>query len=251
MSERQRDIVAVAAIAAVLLLVFWGVLVMRRGRGGGPEQPTRPRAGVEAPHGVTPAPGGGPGVPETATSAGEPTVARPPKAQARAPEASLAVPAGTPAWVKRQPADFTPEDLALCGRGVQVDLGQYEAAVGNEFEVMVRLVSPALESCTLVLRYDQEALVVVPESAKPDGQAFRSGIEAYATPGSGKLVIIHAGTPGKKNVDAVVSGPVVTWRMRALRPGVTRLQVLPESGFTNGQGAEETYKVVGGDVSIR
>jgi hypothetical protein len=144
-----------------------------------------------------------------------------------------------------------PEDLAQCGRGARVDLGTCEAAAGSEFAVVLRLTAPALESCSLVVQYDPEALAVVPESARPEGPAFRGGIEAYAAPGGGKLVILHTGMPGKKNVEAAVAGPVVVWRMRALRAGVTHLVVLPESSFTSGRGLDEAYEVAGGEVNVR
>ncbi len=257
MSERLRDALTVVAVVAVLLLVLWGVLALRRGRAAG-EPPTAPGAGgAEAPRRVVPSSAAKEVPPSEVTAVvGESGVRRsssrpvtkPTVKEARAP----ATPAAPVAWAKRQPGAFTPEDLAQCGRGVRVELGKYEAAVGSEFEVEIRMVSPALESCTLVMQYDQGALAVVPGSAVPVGAQFRSGIECYAAEGSGKLVIIQAGTPGSKNLDASVGGTAsVVCRMRALRAGVTHLLVLPESSFTNGRGEEETYEVSGGEVGVR
>ena len=253
MSERLSDALTVVAIVAVLLLVLWGVLALRRGGAAG-EPPTAPGAGgVEAPRRVVPssaakvvAPPATPVVDESgARRSSSRPVTKPAVKEAPAPAAPVV-------WAKRQPGAFTPEDLAQSGRGVRVELGKYEAAVGSEFEVEIRMVSPALESCTLVMQYDQGALAVVPGSAVPVGAQFRSGIECYAAEGSGKLVIIQAGTPGSKNLDASVGGTAsVVCRMRALRAGVTHLLVLPESSFTNGRGEEETYEVSGGEVGVR
>ncbi|NLF15814.1 MAG: hypothetical protein GX595_00955 [Lentisphaerae bacterium] len=252
MSQRLRDSVTVTAIVAVLLLVLWAVLAVQRAR-----EPRSPAATPEPP-GATTAEGGA-GASPAAVAAGPPGAPLAPGGAAAPPARAVAETASTAsddtmpaegAWSARPPADFRPEDLAACGQGVAVSLGDYEAAVGSEFEVTVRLTAPALESCTLVLGYDRQALAVVPESVRPVGSAFRSGIEAYGAPGSGKMVIIHAGTPGKKNVDAAVSGPALTWRLRALRPGTTRLTLLAESSFTSGRGLDEAVEVSGGTVAI-
>jgi hypothetical protein len=249
MSERLRDVLMVTLIVAVLLLALWGALALRRGR----PQPGVGEGGVEAPRQVSPAVAARAPRSTTTPAAGERRAALPtPSAVPDPGAAALAPQAGALAWTKRAPADFTAEDMVQCGRGVRIGLGTYGAAAGSEFKVEVRITSPALESCTLVLQYDKGVLAVVPGSVAPAGPQFRSGIEGYAAESSGKLVVIHAGTPGRKNLDASAgSGVSVVCRMRALRAGVTRLLVLPESSFTNGRGEEENYEVTGGEVNIR
>jgi hypothetical protein len=154
-------------------------------------------------------------------------------------------------WRRRPPADFTGEDLAQCGRGVELALGDYEARVGKEFTVTVSISAPALESLTLAVQFDRESLALVPGSAAPVGPQFRGGIECYAGKAGGSLVVIHAGTPGKKNVDGGTGGTALTWRMRALRPGTAQLTVLPQSSFTSARGEDESYEVSGGSVNVR
>jgi hypothetical protein len=100
------------------------------------------------------------------------------------------------------------------------------------------------------MRYEPGVLALVPQSVRPDGLAFRGGVEAYEVLSDGKLVVIHVGTPGKKNVDAAAA-PVLAWRMKACRQGSTHLELLPETSFTNGRGEDERYEVTGGDVSVR
>ena len=248
MSQRFRDSVIVAGIVAVLLLVLWVFLTVHRARRPEPPAvPAEPSVTTLAPSADATAAVASVASPSGPADAGGAAVAS---------SGSLAAPAvavdGSPegTWSARPPADFSPEDLAECGAGVQVSLGDYESTVGGEFEVTLRLTAPALESCTVVLGYDRQALAVVPESVRPVGSAFRSGIEAYGAPGSGKLVVIHAGTPGRKNVDAAVSGPALAWRLRALCPGSTRLTLLAESSFTSGRGLDEAVEVSGGMVTI-
>lgn len=156
----------------------------------------------------------------------------------------------TPAWTKREPATFGAADLAACGSGVRLDLGNYRVATGSEFDVLLSLHAPALESATVVLGYDPQALVVVPRSGRPLGSQFRGGIECYADEAAGRLVLIHAGTPGMKNVDAFAQGAAAGWRMRAVRPGQTQLRVLEGSSFVNGRGDEEAAVVDGGVVDV-
>jgi hypothetical protein len=166
-----------------------------------------------------------------------------------APESDAAT--APPAWRKRAPADFTEEDLAQCGRGVTLDLGSYEVVAGQEFTVTLGLSGPALESLTLMLRFGGEFLRLVPDSAVPVGSQFRSGIECYAGRDGGTLVLIHSGVPGKKNLDAGTGSAAVQWRMRALRAGTTRFEVLPQTSFANAHGDTESYGVSGGDVTVR
>ncbi len=251
MSERLRDILTVAAIVAVLLLVLWGVLALRRGRVAVPAPATGHGEGAEAQRRALP-----PVAARAPEATAEGALGAPKGGQSAASSESgtnkvAASEAAGGAWSKRQPADFTPEDLAQCGRGVRVDLGTYEVASGGEFAVQIGIASPALESCTLAVQYDKEALAVVPGSVVPVGRQFRSGVEGYAVAASGKLVVIQTGTPGRKNLDGSVgAAAAVSFRMRALRPGVVRLQVLPESSFSNARGDDEAYDVAGGEISI-
>lgn len=251
MSERLRDILTVAVIVAVLLLVLWGVLALRRGGAAVSPPPASSAEGAEAPRRTLP-----PVAAKAPATRAEGAVGAPKGGQ---PAASLesgtkvaAADATEVAWSKRQPADFTPEDLAQCGRGVRIDLGTYEVASGGEFAVQIGIASPALESCTLVVQYDKGALALVPGSVAPVGPQFRSGVEGYAVEASGKLVVIQTGTPGRKNLDGSVgANAAVAFRMRALRPGAVRLTVLPESSFSNARGDDEAYDVAGGEISIR
>ena len=253
MSERLRDALTVVVIVAVLLLVLWGALALRRGRGAEQRPPTTSGGGVAATRRAVTASAASAPQPQAVTAVDEADAAQPSASAAPESRAAEAEPqAATTAWTRRPPADFTPDDLAQCGRGVRVDVGKYEVAVGSEFDVEIRVASPALESCIVAVQYDKGAVAVVPGSAVPTGPQFRSGIECYAAEASGKLFVLHAGTPGKKNLDASSGGTAsVTCRMRALRPGVTRLVVLPETSFTNGRGEEEVYEASGGEVSIR
>lgn len=160
--------------------------------------------------------------------------------------------AGHEKWVHRAPVEFTEEDLAECGAGVDVGLGRYNTRKGEEFEVAVSLKGPALASCTIVVDYDTDMLEVVPRTAEPVGRQFRGGIECYADEAGGRLILIQEGVPGKKNLDRSSGDHMsAVWRMRALRSGRTRLQVADETSFTNGRGEEEGYRVVGGDIVIR
>lgn len=253
MTERTRDVLTVVAIVVVMLAVFWGVLLLRRPASGeGPAAGGAPEAGpatdiarppaAAVPTGPRPPAHSGRTAPEEQADA---------RTERQTPAATSGASPGPGSWTKRPPAEFTPEELSQCGRGVGVDLGRYGVKVGDEFDVSVALTGPALESCTLVVQFDPVLLALVPGSALPLSAQFRGGIECYGDPAHGKLVLVHAGTPGQKNVDASSTGASVGWRMKALRPGDTRLVVLPESSFSNGRGDEETYESRGGDVSVR
>lgn len=258
MTERTRDVLTVVAVVAFMLAAFWGVLLLRRPAPGGvPAAGGAPEAGPATPTARPPAvrpPVAA--VPEART---QPAVGsmkpRPEPADARTERQIPASSSGTSprpgSWTKRPPAEFTPEELSQCGRGVGIDLGRYGVKVGDEFDVSVALTGPALESCTLIVQFDPVSLALVPGSALPLSAQFRGGIECYGDPAHGRLVLIHAGTPGQKNVDASSTGASVGWRMKALRSGDTRIVVLPESSFSNGRGDEETYESRGGDVSVR
>lgn len=259
MSERARDMLVVVFLVVLLLALFAGLLALRRGRAGsGPVPgggPTGSVPGLSEPQRSAPStPAAGPGSSSpagaVAVAGGSARSGAAETGEAAATEAGTGS-APTGPWAKRAPADFTEADLAQCGQGVQIDLGQYEVPVGQEFEVSLALSAPALESLTLCLGFDAEALALVPSSAAPVGTAFRSGIEGYAGKDGRTLVLIHAGMPGRKNLDAASGGAAVVWRMRALRVGSTRLEVLPRSGFTNARGESETYTVAGGEVSVR
>jgi hypothetical protein len=154
-------------------------------------------------------------------------------------------------WKPRAAADFRAEDVAQCGQGVLIDLGNYEPSAGEEFEVGLRLTGPALESLTLQLRYDKDYLALVPGSVHPAGPQFRSGIECYAGRDGGTMILIHTGEPGKKNLDAGSGEVAVVWRMKAVQAGGTRVEVSERSSFTSAEGEDETFRVVGGEVSVR
>jgi len=258
MTERTRDVLTVVAIVAVMLAVFWGALLLRRpAPGGEPAAGGAPDTGPATDTARTPAvrPSVA-AVPEVPTQPAVGSVKPGPELADAGTERQVVTPAsgaspGPGSWTKRSPAEFTPEELSQCGRGVGVDLGRYTVKVGDEFDVRVALTGPALESCTLMVQFDPVALALVPGSALPLSAQFRGGIECYGDPAHGKLVLIHAGTPGQKNVDASSTGASIGWRMKAVRPGDTRLVVLPESSFTNGRGDEEAYESRGGDVSVR
>ena len=255
MSDWLRDHLTVAALVLVLLGVFLGLWAWRR------PAPAAPGEGRPA-EGMTAAPTGEngskrPAGPSDATVPGAVAAPSPVAGGVPAPvdgevgRATASTPKAGAPWRARPPADFSEADVAGCGRGVRVDLGRYAVQNGEEFTVRLLLSAPALESCTLVVRYDVGALAVVPQSVRPDGLAFRGGVEAYEAAADGKLVIIHAGTPGRKNVDAAEAAPVVVWRMKACRAGETHLEILPETSFTNGRGEEEQYEATGGDVRVR
>lgn len=250
MSERLRDILSVVVIVAVLLALLIGLRAMRAKGTGAPEAGLRP--------GVAPATSASAGSERPPATGAEP----PAPAPAGSPElsglaavpvdaAATAAPEATGRWVPQAPVEFTTKDLGQCGRGVRVDLGRYDVRAGDEFDVVLRFTAPALESCTLVIEYDPAKLAAVPGSAKPIGPHFRGGIECYADKGGGRLVLIHAGTPGKKNLDAVSDVASVTWRMRALQVGATAMRVGQQTSFSNGHGDDEHYAATGGDVSIR
>ncbi len=260
MSPRVRDVVIVAAGVAVLLGLFFVLRGMRR------TLPAAPSGQV--PGAVLPAGGEGSAVPPARGAAADDRGAASAPGQAEGgghPSRGGTSGAGVPAdpaaqaaqggssepWRRRPPIEFTAEDLAQCGRGVVVDLGEYRAAAGEEFTVALRLTAPALESLTLVLGFDPSVVVPVPGSAVPLGPVFRDGIECYSGRGGGTLVLIHTGVPGKKNLDAGRETAAVAWRMRALQSGATKLSVLPQSSFTNGRGEDEPYEVRGGDVRVR
>gem|GEM_PF-1537615 len=257
MSERARDILVVVSLVVVLLAAFAGLLALRRGRPGAgpgagpsvvPAVPERPGPAPLDP-GRTDA-GPTPPVPSgSGADSGKGEAAAAPTGPG-APAADGASAVGT-AWQKRAPAEFTAEDVAQCGRGVTLDLGSYEVRAGEEFEVKVRLTAPPLESLTLRLQFDSEVVSLVPDSTAPVGPQFRSGIECYAGRDGRSMALIHAGAPGKKNLDAGTGSPAVTWRMRAVRPGTARLEVAPQSSFTNARGEDEQYSVSGGDVNVR
>ncbi len=258
MTERTRDVVTVVAIVAVMLAVFWGALFLRRpAPGGEPPAGGAPEAGPAPATARTPAvrPSVA-AVPEVPTEPAVGSVKPSPepadaRTERRIPASASGASPGPGSWTKRPPGEFTPEELSQCGRGVRVGLGVYEVKVGDEFDVSVALTGPALESCTLMVQFDPGALALVPGSAVPLSPQFRGGIECYGNSSRGTVVLIHAGTPGQKNVDASPKGASVGWRMKGLRPGDTRLVVLPESSFTNGRGDEEAYESTGGEVSVR
>ncbi|MBN2449688.1 MAG: hypothetical protein JXR77_04825 [Lentisphaeria bacterium] len=254
-SVRVRDALAVVALVLLMLAVFLLLRHLRgkadtpstpvptvTGREPSPEKESPDAAGETTPR---PEPGRGVGEPPGRTpsgpgAAGAPGVAPPSTGDAGA------------AWTKREPVEFTEADLADCGLGVTVDLGTYEAAVGQEFDVTVGLLAPALESCALVLKYDPRLVAVVPGTASPVGSQFRVGIECYADEAAGRLALIHAGMPGMKNVEAHKREDAsATWRMRALKSGTTRLEVMAGSSFTNARGEIETFHTAGGEITIR
>jgi hypothetical protein len=156
-----------------------------------------------------------------------------------------------PEWQAQPEVEFGPADLKEVGRGVVLDLGRYQARVGQEFDVVVRFEGPPLMIMVLGLDFDPTVVEVVFESARPVGSAVRSGIEFYADNTKGKLVLLPSGTPGMKNVNGGNGGPMAVFRMRGKAEGVAAL-TLTEGGakFASGKGDEERAVLHGGDITV-
>lgn len=148
--------------------------------------------------------------------------------------------------------EFSEADLVEADRkDVKVDLGDYTVVPGEEFEVAVFLDAPSLQSFLLAMTYDLEMLQVVPESAKAAGGVFRAGIEFFQHPEGGRMAIMCATVPGQKNILAAKDEKVATFRMRALKAGVTAIGIDKKGlNFDNGRGEAELCEIVGGKVVI-
>jgi hypothetical protein len=83
------------------------------------------------------------------------------------------------------------------------------------------------------------------------GPYFRRGIEFYVDEAGGRIVLIHSGKPGMKNINGATGAPVAAFRLRALAEGDCKLSVVGGTSFTNGRGGDEKYSVYGGAVHIR
>ena len=91
----------------------------------------------------------------------------------------------------------------------------------------------------------------VPKSAKPVGKNFVNGIEFYADQAKGRMVLIHSGLPGAKNLKAVNGDEIAVFRMVAKKAGETTLTFPPKGvGFTNARGEDEEYEILGGSIVI-
>ncbi len=147
---------------------------------------------------------------------------------------------------------FSAEDINKKDMNVEINLGDYRAVAGEEFEVNVRMHAPALESMTLLMEYDPEVIEYVANSAKAVGKAFRRGIEFYADNQKGRMVLLNSGIPGAKNMNVCDGGSIASFRVLAKAPGETQLQ-FPEMGMTfiNGRGEEiDQYDIRGGSVVV-
>lgn len=241
-------VLAAAAVVVMLVLLYW---LRSAAPEPGPEPANRreptatrarpPRQSVtdDRPSGVG-APG--PGAPGS-TEPVEPTRDTP------APTADEDLVAG-----KEDGWEFTAADLADSDRPVYLDLGNYQAGIGDEFDVQLFLEAPALTAMTLVLRYDTELLDVVPDSAEAVGRVFRGlPLEFYVNAAEGAVGLFLARGTGLKNMLASRNEQVAVFRMRAKKEGTAVLRAHEDGGieFTNARGALASCEVSGGMVVIR
>ena len=244
-------IAAIVVVGALLGLLLW----LRSGAPAGSEpedrQPLAAKAAAKPePRQRTGLSGGGePTAPAEPASPARQTGTGPAPRPAPSRPATGATDPGKPA--REEGWEFTPDDIKLSNRKIFLSVGDYRVAQGQDVEFELLLDAPPLESATLVFTYDPTALEYVEDSAKGVGRAFRKGVECHTDPATGRLAIIHVGMPGKKNVLASMNEKVITFRMKALKPGPTALKPAVEGiSFTNGQGRDEEFQVTGGAVRI-
>ena len=148
--------------------------------------------------------------------------------------------------------DFTPEDLrAAEGRSVLVDLGEYTVQAGEEFDVSVFMDAPALQCALLAMKYDRELLEAVPDSGKAVGRVFRRGVEFFGDPATGRMALLCATLPGRKNILAAKDEKVAVFRMRAKKAGTATIEVDTKGvSFEAGNGKKLTLNCPPGKVLI-
>jgi len=152
--------------------------------------------------------------------------------------------------------EFSAEELADTERPVYLDLGDYQVAVGQEFEVALFLEAPALSSLDLVMVYDKELLEAVEGSEQTHGRVLREGMLFRINDKTGHVGIFskdHGGLPGKKNLFTARNERIASFRMRAEAEGATTLSFVEDRGisFKNGLGVERPHEVFGGRIVIR
>ena len=248
MHDRTTAAVIGCALAAGLMLLL---LVWFRGGAPSPE-PSAPERAEAAP--PAPQPVASAQRPEDDVPAPKPTDAdtpgeQPVQEEPKAPPGRVILP-GLPAIDETW--EFSEEDLAQADReDVKIDLGDYTVVSGEEFEVEVYSDSPPLQSFLLAMTYDQAMLQAVPGSEKAVGKVFRAGIEFFQHPEGGRMAVLCATVPGQKNVLAAGNEKVATFRMRALKQGVTTIGIDKKGlNFTNGRGESELCEIAGGKVVI-
>ena len=244
MTDKTSIFLAVGLTAVVLI---WGLFYCFRP--GRPEPSKSPHAPTDSVLEAAPQPAGQ----ATQTAVVPPT---PPSKAELAPTK----PAETAAKravvveenVQEKSWDFTPEDLrAAEGRSVLVDLGEYTVQAGEEFDVSVFMDAPALQCALLAMKYDRELLEAVPDSGKAVGRVFRRGVEFFGDPATGRMALLCATLPGRKNILAAQDEKVAVFRMRAKKAGTATIEIDTKGvSFEAGNGKKLTLDCPPGKVLI-
>ena len=213
---------------------------------------------------VSPPPGPGKPVPAVVEGPAPSEVVKPPvaggdaakpavKPVAAAPDAATPPPVADAGPEPSDTDEFAPAEVKRAADPVIIELGNYVARVGEEFEVAVEMAAPALSNVMLLMEFDPAIVECVADSAKRVGWTFRKGLEFYADNAKGRMILISAGPPGAKHTRAVDGQPVVSFRMKGKAAGQVALK-FPAAGteFVTATGTpSKDPQVRGGVISIR
>jgi hypothetical protein len=151
------------------------------------------------------------------------------------------------------PDAFTADELAFKDLPVDVEIGDYRVAAGQDFDVTVVMSAPALMTFSLHMAFDPELVEYVPESAEKLGSTFRGDIEFYCKPEMKQMILISTMNPGAKSSTIASRSPVARFRLRAKQAGVTDLAVLKKGTFyLNADGTQiADFAISGGNILIQ
>ena len=155
--------------------------------------------------------------------------------------------------VIEDPDAFTADELAFKDLPVDVEIGDYRVASGQEFDVTVAMSAPALMTFSLHLGFDPELVEYVPESAEKVGGTFRGDIEFYCKPEMKQMILISTMNPGAKSSTIASRSPVARFRLRAKQAGVTELSIIQKGTFyLNADGTQiADFAISGGNILIQ